>query len=59
MKLLKPTEAAELLGVRRSTIYAWIKDNRIPSVRLSQRVVRVPLHALEAQIERLMGGEDR
>ncbi|HXF74294.1 MAG TPA: helix-turn-helix domain-containing protein [Actinomycetota bacterium] len=51
-RLLRPTEAAALLGVSRSEIYRLIALGRLPSVRLSERVVRVPLHELKEMIRR-------
>jgi len=44
-KLLRPHEAAELLGLRVSTIYAWARAHRLPVqyldglVRFSQRAL--------------------
>ena len=43
--LLRPNEAAELLGVGRSTIYALLASGDVPSVRVG-RSVRLPLEAL-------------
>lgn len=58
MELMKPAEAAQMLRVRRSTLYAWIREGRIPAVRLSERVVRVPRERLEALLEDLsVGGQ--
>ena len=44
--LLKPHEAAELLGVGRSKIYALLAAGELPSVRLGHSV-RVPVGALK------------
>jgi excisionase family DNA binding protein len=43
--LLKPAEAAELLGVGRSTLYELLSRGDVPSVRLG-RSIRVPFDAL-------------
>lgn len=43
--LLRPTEAAELLGVGRSKIYALLASGEVPGVRVGHSV-RVPLEAL-------------
>jgi excisionase family DNA binding protein len=43
---LRPIEVARLLGVSRSEVYRLIRTGRIPSVRLAERVVRVPLAGL-------------
>jgi len=46
-RLLKPPEAAEMLGVATSTVYAWAYERRIPSVKLRGRVLRFRLNAIE------------
>jgi excisionase family DNA binding protein len=43
--LLRPTEAADALGVSRSTIYELVADGTVPSMRLG-RSVRVPAESL-------------
>jgi len=50
--LLKPAEAAEILGIARSRTYALIASGELPSVRIGKSV-RVPLEALHEWIERL------
>jgi excisionase family DNA binding protein len=45
--LVRPAEAAEVLGVGRSTIYALIANDQIPAVRVG-RSLRVPMAALRA-----------
>ncbi len=46
--LLRPSEAAEVLGVSRSKCYELIASGAIPSVRLERgKLVRVPLEALK------------
>jgi excisionase family DNA binding protein len=47
--LIRPAEAAEMIGVSKSKIYELIASGAIPSVRLEQgRMIRVPLVALKA-----------
>ncbi len=46
MDLLTYEEAADLLGVKRGTLYAWVSEKRIPHVRLSARCVRFEKPAL-------------
>ena len=41
-------ETAALLGVSTRTVYAWIQDGRIPSVRLGPKLLRVPTERLLA-----------
>lgn len=51
--LLRPAEAAEILGVSRSKLYELIAQGKIPSVRLDEgRLIRVPLAALKILVER-------
>ena len=50
--LLRPAEAAEILGVSRSKLYELIAQGKIPSVRLDEgRLIRVPVAALKALVE--------
>lgn len=51
MRLLRPAEVAELLGVSRSEVYKLLSLGRLPHVRLSERVVRVPEDALREFIQ--------
>lgn len=44
--LLRPDEAARLLGVGRSKIYALLASGEVPSIRVG-RSVRVPVDALK------------
>jgi excisionase family DNA binding protein len=48
--LVKPTEAAAELRVTVNTVYNWIREGRIPSVRLGGlwRIRRADLNALTA-----------
>jgi excisionase family DNA binding protein len=48
--LLRPEEAAELIGVSRSKMYVLIADGVLPGVRVGKSV-RVPVKALEAWVE--------
>ncbi len=41
-------EAAALLGVSTRTVYGWIRDGRIPSVRFGPKLLRVPRDQLFA-----------
>ena len=44
------TEAAELLGISRSSAYGCVRRGEIPSLRLGRRVV-VPRRAFEALLD--------
>ena len=48
--LLRPAEAAEVLGVGRSKLYELITDGVIPTVQVGHRM-RVPVNALRAWID--------
>ncbi|MGE0539822.1 MAG: excisionase family DNA-binding protein [Dehalococcoidia bacterium] len=52
--LLKPIEAAELVGLGRSKCYEMIRDGTIPSVRLGKSV-RIPADALRRWVDTLTG----
>jgi len=45
--MLTVNEVAKRLGVSRETVYQWIRNGRLPSVRPSRRVIRIPEEALE------------
>ncbi len=45
--LVRPEEAAKLLGLGRSKLYALLADGTLPSIKLG-RAVRVPVAALAA-----------
>ncbi|RME06876.1 MAG: AlpA family phage regulatory protein [Bacteroidetes bacterium] len=39
MRMLRPAQLAELLGVSRSTIWRWVSEGRLPKpLKLSRRV---------------------
>ncbi len=48
MPFLTVKEAAALLGVSTRTVYGWIRDGRIPSVRFGPKLLRVPKDKLFA-----------
>jgi excisionase family DNA binding protein len=49
-KLLRASEAAELLAVKESTIRAWLLRRKIGIVRVGARAVRIPA----SEVERLI-----
>jgi excisionase family DNA binding protein len=58
MILLTPKEVAERLRVSPRTVYSWIEGGRLASVRLSERVTRVPEEAVDALVSAsLVAGE--
>ena len=50
MKYLMVAEVADLLRVRRETVYRWIKDGEIASIHLG-RTVRISEDALQSFIK--------
>ena len=58
MELLTYDEAAEFLGVRRGTLYAWVSQRRIPHLRLSARSVRFDKQELTAWVEARRVGQE-
>jgi excisionase family DNA binding protein len=49
--LLRVTEVAERLGLRASTIRAWILHRRIEVVRVGRKAIRIPSSAVQEIIE--------
>ena len=47
--LLRPTEAAEVMGIGRSKVYQLIASGDLPAIRIGGSV-RVPVTALEAWV---------
>ncbi len=43
-------EASKLLNVKKQTLHTYIKQGKIPAIRLSSKTIRIPKQAL---IERL------
>ncbi len=48
-RLLSPQEFADRLSISRWTVYAWIAEGRINSVKLG-RLVRIP----ESEVDRIV-----
>jgi len=48
-RLLSPQKFADRLSISRWTVYAWLQEGRIKSVKLG-RLVRIP----ESEVERLV-----
>jgi excisionase family DNA binding protein len=49
--LLRPTEAAELIGIGRSKVYELLAQRELPSIRIGASI-RIPVDQLRAWIER-------
>ena len=50
-RLLKPEEAAARLGIRLHRLYALVRTQELPAVRLGSRQIRVDPRRLEEWIE--------
>lgn len=50
--MVSPAEVAEMVGVHRETVYLWIKEGRLPAVKLTRRITRIRVSDVEAMIER-------
>jgi excisionase family DNA binding protein len=48
--LLRPPEAAEVLGISRALAYRWAQDGTLPTIRVG-RAVRIPHDALVEWID--------
>ncbi len=55
--LLRPTEAAEILGLGRAQVYLMCARGELPSVRIGKSV-RVPADKLRAYVQKLSGTSD-
>lgn len=49
-RLLDVHEAAEMLGVKPSTLYAWSYERRVPVVKLFGRALRFKLSTIQKLI---------
>ena len=56
--LVKVPDAARMLGVGRSFAYQLVHDGTLPSVRLGERVLRVPVAEVHRYIKRLQGEKE-
>lgn len=46
--LLTPGEAAEVLRIGKSTMYRWVKESKVPYIRLPSGDVRIDEKELDA-----------
>ena len=51
MNLLTPEQVAEILKVRKDTVYSWIRAGKLPAAKLSNRY-RIAEEDLEAFVEK-------
>jgi excisionase family DNA binding protein len=51
LRWMNAEEAAEFLGVAQSTLYGYVREHRIPHLRLSPRVLRFDRDELTAWLE--------
>jgi excisionase family DNA binding protein len=50
--LLRAGDVAKLLNVSAKAVYRWAASGRLPAVRLSEKVIRFELEAVEAFVAR-------
>jgi excisionase family DNA binding protein len=55
--LLSPEEAAEMMGLSRSTVYDLLRVRLLKSVKIG-RYRRIPVDACREMIDRLLAAED-
>jgi excisionase family DNA binding protein len=48
--LLRADDAAALLGLRKSKVYALMRSGELPSVRIGAKAIRVPRDSLDAWV---------
>ncbi len=46
-KLLSVNQLADILGLKKVTIYEWARDNKIPFIKLGKRVLFQPCDVKE------------
>lgn len=51
-ELLRPDEVALFLDVSRATIYRWIVEGKLPSRKISDRLIRIPRKAVLLFVEK-------
>lgn len=56
--LLRPSEAADAIGVGRATVYALIRRGELPAVRIGESV-RIPAEELKKWVEGKRQAPDR
>jgi len=49
--LLKPAQAAEQLGVKIATVWAWCRNGRLPHIRLNARNFRLRQSDIDAFLD--------
>jgi len=50
-KLLKPSDIAEMLGVKIRTVYHWIHTKQIPHIKLGKKLVRFDQEEIKKWVE--------
>ena len=56
-RLIRPKEAARLLGIGKSTLYLFVKNGKVPKpTRISHKVAGWPMHVLIDWRDRQEGG---
>jgi len=53
IKLLTIQEVADWAKVSTKTVYRWISDNKIPTIRLGERTYRIPEKVIIAYLKQI------
>ena len=51
---LNVSEAAELLGVNKITMYKYIREKIIPAVKIGNKTWKIPRKSLEIMVEEIL-----
>ena len=51
---LNVSEAAELLGVNKITMYKYIREKVIPAVKIGNKTWKIPRKSLELMVEEIL-----
>jgi excisionase family DNA binding protein len=54
-RLLKPQDAADMIGVKKSTIWQWCRSGRLPHIRVTPRCFRIR----QSDLETYLAGQTR
>lgn len=57
-KLMSPADVASVLGVSRRTLYRWMKDGKIPSITVGEKIKRLDIDAVLLAITKKDGSNE-
>lgn len=44
--LFRPDEVAKCLSISRATVYRWIYEGKLKSIKVGNRLIRIPRYAI-------------